>query len=122
MRSPCLLNPVHHRLIKSDKEIERPDLAAVGVPGDLQIHPGAHRLRDLLGLMREKQHRQRRVGIGKGGLEIRAVPFDAGRMGGRVVDAGDDQLVTPALDDDVPVVQGIPADSSACSRASPAPR
>ena len=55
---------LHHRLVKSDKEIERPDLAAVRVPGDLQIHPGAHRLGDLLGLMREKQHRQRRVGVG----------------------------------------------------------
>ena len=28
---------VHHRLVEPDQEVERPDLAAVGVPGDLQV-------------------------------------------------------------------------------------
>jgi hypothetical protein len=48
---------VYHRLIESDEEVERPDLPAVGVPGDLQVHACVGRPRDLLGLMREKQYR-----------------------------------------------------------------
>ena len=55
--------PVHHGLIKSDQKIEWPDLPAVGVPGDLQVHSCRYRLHNLLGLMREKHHRQRRIGI-----------------------------------------------------------
>jgi hypothetical protein len=48
---------VYHRLIESDEEVERPDLPAVGVPGNLQVHNRVHRPCDLLGLVSEKQHR-----------------------------------------------------------------
>src|SRR5215207_6259063 len=70
--------PLHDGLIQSDKKIERPDLPAVSVPGDLQIHPRRDRLHDLLGLMREKHHRQRRIAISQRRFEIRPVPSYAG--------------------------------------------
>jgi hypothetical protein len=34
---------VYHPLIESDEEVERPDLPAVGVPGNLQVHTRVHR-------------------------------------------------------------------------------
>ena len=54
--------PVHDRLLKSDKEVERPDLATVGVTRDLEIDPRVHGVHDLLGLMREEQGGQSAVG------------------------------------------------------------
>jgi hypothetical protein len=95
---------VHHGLIESHEKIERPDLPAVSVPGGLQVHPRRHRFHYLLGLMREKHHRQRRIGIHQRRFEIRPVSIYVGCLGGRVVNARDDELVTIASDDDVPVV------------------
>ena len=60
--------------------------------------------------MREKHHRQRRIAIRQRRFEIRPVSIDAGCLGGRVVNARDNQLVPIAFDDDVPIVQRIPAD------------
>jgi hypothetical protein len=54
--------------------------------------------------MREKHHRQRRIGIHQRRFEIRPVSIYVGCLGGRVVNARDDELVTIASDDDVPVV------------------
>jgi hypothetical protein len=65
---------LHYWLIQSHKKVERPDLAAVSVPADLEIDAGPHCVRDLFGLMREEQDRQCRVGPREGGLEISAVP------------------------------------------------
>src|ERR1700744_4691242 len=53
--------PVHHGLVESDEEVERPDLPAVGVPRELQIDTRRDRVRDELWLVREEQHGQRRV-------------------------------------------------------------
>ena len=42
---------MHRGLIDPDQEVERPDLPAVGVPGDLQVDPGGRGLIDLPGLV-----------------------------------------------------------------------
>jgi hypothetical protein len=46
--------------------VEWPDLAAVGVPGDLQVDAVCDGAVDLLRLVGEQQHRQQRVGAGQG--------------------------------------------------------
>src|SRR5262245_47384096 len=56
--------PLHRWLIKLDEQVKRPDLAAVGVPGDLDVHPGRDRLVDLLRLMRQQKHGQFRLRTG----------------------------------------------------------
>ena len=102
---------VHHRLVQSDQEIEGPDLAAVGVARDLKVDVRAHRVCNLLGLMRKEKDRQCAVGSRESGLQVRAVSVHSRRLRGRVVHPGDDQPVTAVLDDEVPVVQGGPADA-----------
>ena len=46
--------PGHDRLIGADQEVERPDLAAVGVSGYLQVDSVFDRAVDLLRLMGEQ--------------------------------------------------------------------
>ena len=98
-------------MFQSDKKIERADLTTVGVPRELKIDAREHRLSDLLGLMREEQDGQRRVGPREGCLEIRSVSAHTGRLCGGVVHAGHNEPVTAALDDHVSVVQSHPADA-----------
>ena len=58
----------YHWLLQPDKEIERPDLAAMSMTRNLKVDARAHRVRNLLGLMCEEKDRQRAVGFCEGGL------------------------------------------------------
>ena len=102
---------MYDRLFQSDKKVERPDLTTVGVTRDLKIDAREHRVGHLLGLMREEKDRQRGVGSREGGLEIRSMSADTGRLCGGVVHAGHNKPVTAAFDDHVSVVQSRPADA-----------
>jgi hypothetical protein len=42
---------LHRRLIDPDKVVERPDLPAMRVAGDLEVDPGVRGLQDLFGLV-----------------------------------------------------------------------
>lgn len=74
-------------LVEPDQEMERPDLAAVGVPGDLEVDPGLGGLLDLLRLVGEQDDRSARGDTVERGGEIGSVAGQAGRGAGRVVDA-----------------------------------
>ncbi len=90
--------------------MERPDLPAVGVPGDLQVDAVRDGAGDLLRLVGQQQHRQVRVGAGERGGVVGVVAGHAGAGGGPVVDPGDDQPGAAAVDHQVPVVQRLPAE------------
>ena len=59
--------------------MERPDLPAVGVAGDLQVDAVRDGVADLLGLVGQQQHRQVGVGAGQRGGVVGAVPGPPGR-------------------------------------------
>jgi hypothetical protein len=90
--------------------VERPDLPAVGVPGDLQVDPVCDRAGDLLRLVREQQHRQLRIGAVERRRVVRVMPGDPGAGRGPVVHPGDHQLGPVPGHHQVAVVQGFPAE------------
>ena len=70
------------------------DLAAVGVTRDLKVDSRAHRMRNLLGLMRKEEDRQCAVGSRESSLQVRAVSVHSRRLRGGIVHPGDDEPVT----------------------------
>jgi len=98
--------------------VERPDLAAVGVPGDLQRDARLGGLHEKFRLVGEQHDRQRRVRPGQRGGRSARVPAAGRHRSGRR--SGDHQLVAAPAQHLVAVVQRLPADpgmwsSQACA-------
>src|SRR5262249_34903294 len=101
--------PGDHWLIRAYQPVERPDLAAVGVAGQLEVHPVRHRAADLLRLGGTEKDGKRRGCAGGGGGVVGRVTGLSRPGRSRVVDTGHDQPGAVALDHDVLVVQRFPA-------------
>src|SRR6266487_245944 len=95
---------VDRGLVEANEVLERPDLAAVGVSGDLKVDAVCDGRPDLLRLVGEQQDGQVRADVGERGGMVGVVPGAPRGRRGRVVDAGDDESAAVALHDDVPVV------------------
>jgi hypothetical protein len=76
---PVTAQSLNDRLLKADDVVERPQLAAVSVPGQLQVHTGRCGLRHLHRLVREQQDGRGVVPAVEGGVEVRPVSLDTRR-------------------------------------------
>jgi hypothetical protein len=85
-----LAEPLEDRLVEAHQVVEGPDLATVGVSGDLQVDAMCDGAVYLLRLVCEQQHRQQGAGAGQGRCMVGMVAAQSGRGGRTVVDAGDD--------------------------------
>src|ERR1041384_2916549 len=65
-------------LLELHDVVPGPDLAAMGVPRQLQIDPGERRPPDLARLMREQHERARPIAAGQRARDVLAVPGSAG--------------------------------------------
>ncbi len=96
-------------LVEADQVVEGPDLAAVGVAGELEVNACGRGSADERGLMGQEQYGEVRVDAVQGSGEVGAVSCQAGGLGGDVVHAGDDEGVAAAFEQQMAVAQRLPA-------------
>lgn len=96
-------------LVDADQVVEGPDLAAVGVAGELEVDAGGCCPVDELGLVGQEQHGVVGVGAVQGSGEVGAVAGEAGGLGRDVIHAGDHEGVATAFEQQMAVAQRFPA-------------
>ncbi len=106
-------------LVEVDQVVEGPDLAAVGVAGELEVDAGGCRPVDELGLVRQEQDGQVGVGAVQGSGEVGAMACQTGGLGGDVVHAGDHEGVASAFEQQMAVAAAAPQPSSSIRSTQP---